>query len=72
MSENESYAAEIIAGLRELCKERQAITGSVYLTEGEYASIDNALAQLGYTGSGYSAAGAREWAGSLRRCLFGP
>ncbi len=72
MSANESYAGEIIAGLRELCKERQAVTGSVYLTEGEYASIDSALRQLGYSGDGFSGAGAREWANSLRRCLFGP
>lgn len=72
MSANESYAGEIIAGLRDLCRERQAITGSVYLTESEYESIDAALAELGYPDSGYAAAGAREWTGSLRRCLFGP
>lgn len=35
-----SYAAEIIAGLRDLCKERQAINGSTYLTDSEYASIE--------------------------------
>lgn len=65
-----SLAGEIIAGLRILCKERQG--GSVYLTDGEYASIDQALRELGYKDEGFSRAGAEEWSESLRRCLFGP
>lgn len=67
-----SLAGEIIAGLRMLCTERQTATGSVYLTESEYASIDQALRELGYKDEGFSHAGAEEWSESLRRCLFGP
>jgi hypothetical protein len=63
-----SYAAEIIAGLRDLCKERQAINGSTYLTDSEYASIEEALQELKYE---YGYGGATEWKNSLKRCLFG-
>lgn len=63
-----SNAAEIIAGLRDLCRERQATNGSPYLTDGEYESIEEALRELNYE-PGYG--GAAEWERSLRRCLFG-
>lgn len=67
-----SLAAQIIAGLQILCKERQAVTGAMHLTDSEYASIDQALRELGYKDEGFSHAGAEEWSESLRRCLFGP
>ncbi len=42
-----SYAPEIVAAVRILYKERQAETGSSYLTDSEYESIDEALVELG-------------------------
>lgn len=68
------YAPEILAALRDLCRERQAATGSYYLTDSEYASIDKALEELGYNDPPFldGAHGVvAEWRGSLRRCLFG-
>ena len=62
-----SYASEIIAGLRDLCKERQAVNGSPYLTDSEYASIEEALQELNFNPA-YG--GATEWKNSLKRCLF--
>lgn len=62
-----SYAPEIIAAVRILCKERQAATGSSYLTDSEYESIDEALEEVG----GAYGPGVSEWVGSLRNCLFG-
>lgn len=62
-----SYAPEILAALRDLCRERQAANGSTYLLDSEYAAIDEALEELGYDGA-YG--GSVDWLGSLRRCLF--
>lgn len=62
-----SYAAEIIAGLRDLCKERQAINGSPYLTDSEYSSIEQALPRTQLQ-SGVRRA--TDWKNSLKRCLF--
>jgi hypothetical protein len=62
-----SYAAEIIARLRDLCKKHQAINGSPYLTDSEYASIEEALKELNFDPT-YG--GATEWKPPLKRCLF--
>ncbi|WP_235659843.1 hypothetical protein [Mycobacteroides abscessus] len=62
-----SYAPEILAALRDLCRERQAVTKTGYLTESEYESIDEAIEELG----GEYGPGVVDWGGSLRRCLFG-
>lgn len=62
-----SYAPEILAALRDLCRERQAVTQTGYLTDSEYASIDEAIKELG----GQYVPGVIDWRGSLRRCLFG-
>ncbi|WP_078327633.1 hypothetical protein [Mycobacteroides salmoniphilum] len=62
-----SYAPEILAALRDLCLERQAVTKTGYLTDSEYAAIDAALEEL----RGAYVPGVVDWRGSLRRCLFG-
>lgn len=61
-------AGPLLTGLRALCVERAAETGSHYLTRSELAQIDRILAALNYTDS-YGAG--EEWTSSFRRCLFG-